>query len=336
MKRRCMKQFLPLLTALVLAFSLSACGGSSPAKSSQASGSMYAMDSAATAEAPEAPTEAYWAENGASASGGTEEARESTLPEGVKMIYRADLELETTEFEKAASDIRTLTAEMGGYVEEQSVHNYSAGYRSASYTVRVPAARFEDFLERAGELCHVRMQSQSAEDVSEYYYDMESRLETARIKLDRLQELLSHAEEMEDIITLEDAISQTEYQIESLSGELRHYDALIDYSTINVGLSEVYRVTEAENAPLTFGERMSTAFRDGLRDFTDGAENFAEWLAYSWLKLLVFALVIFAAVKLIWRIRTKRTPGTVGEKRGWLHRKSKNAPTETTEEHKEG
>ncbi|MBO4914428.1 MAG: DUF4349 domain-containing protein, partial [Oscillospiraceae bacterium] len=230
-----------------------------------------------------------------------------------KMIYRASMELQTTEFEKAASDIRTLTQSLSGYFEEQSVHNYSSGYRSANYTVRVPAERFEDFLHQLGDLCHVTYQTQSAEDVSEYYYDMESRLETAKIKLDRLQDLLSKAELMEDIITLESAISDTEYQIERLSGEKRHYDSLIGYSTIYVTLSEVYRVTETDNAPLTFGQRIASAFRDGLRNFTDMLEDFIEWLAYSWLTLLIIAAVIIIVIRIIRRARAKRSAS--GEKR---------------------
>lgn len=69
-----------------------------------------------------------------------------------------------------------------------------------------------------GTLCHVTWQDDSAENISEQYYDTQSRLETAQIKLARLQELLKKAENMEDIITIESAISETEYEIERLSG----------------------------------------------------------------------------------------------------------------------
>ena len=332
------KRTFAILLTLLLLLGLTACGGSSsPAPGGRAngttatatapsmaaqSGDYYAYDSAVADE------EMYWAAEMPMAAEKAEAQPQNVgfeLPEGVKMIYRANLELETTEFEKAQSDIVTLTQQLGGYFEEQSSNNYSSGYRSASYTVRVPAARFENFLHQIGELCRVRHQTQSAENVSERYYDMESRLETAKIKLDRLQELLSRAEEMEDIITLESAISDTEYQIESLSGELRHYDALIGYSTIYVNLQEVYKVSEQDNAPLTFGQRIGNAFRCGLRDFGDFLEDLVEWLAYSWLTLVVLAVIIVVLVKLIRR----------GRKNGGKllrRKKDKNAPAETTED----
>jgi len=333
------KRTLAILFSLLLLVSLTACGG----------GGNYsgaASQSAMTAEAPAAPamdyagkTEGYW--NGASAAAGAgamDEASDapaeqggSGLPEGVKMIYRANLELETTEYEQADAQIRSLTKQFGGYFEEQNAYTRSGGYRTASYIVRVPAEQFEAFLAQLGNVCTVVRQGQSAEDVSEYYYDMESRLETQRIKLDRLQDLLSRAELMEDIITLESAISETEYMIESLSGELRHYDALIGYSTINVSLSEVYRVTEVETAPLTFGERMAAAFRDGLRNFGNTAENFLEWLAYSWLSLLVFIVIVVVVVKLIRRGVAKRATGVKREKRGLFRKKDKENPAQPPE-----
>ena len=109
--------------------------------------------------------------------------------------------------------------------------------------MRVPAEQFADFCAQVGTLCHVTWQDDSAENISEQYYDTQSRLETAQIKLARLQELLKKAENMEDIITIESAISETEYEIERLSGTMRHYDALVDYATVTLELSEVYRLS---------------------------------------------------------------------------------------------
>ena len=326
------KRSIAILLTLVLILGLTACGGSAPRDAASGSTAFYGAATNGMA-APEMAEDAYWdaempmeAETQSKSDGGTMNSTHANIPESVKMIYRANLELETTEYEKAQSDIVTLTNQLGGYFEEQSSNNYSSGYRSASYTVRVPAAQFEAFLHQIGELCRVRYQTQSAENVSERYYDMESRLETAKIKLDRLQELLSKAEAMEDIITLESAISDTEYQIESLSGELRHYDALIDYSTIYVTLQEVYKVSEEDNAPLTFGQRVANAFRRGMRDFGDFMEDLAEALAYSWLTLLIIAAAIVLIVKLI-----RRKAGG----RKLFARKKKNAPAETTEEKQE-
>lgn len=334
------KKLFAAVLALVLTLGLAACGAKSSSESMtpQMAPSTVMNGTATSGMTMDAAGSGYWeepretaeSEYGGIENSGSTDGR-SSLPDGVKMIYRASMELQTTEFEKATADVRTLTQSLGGYFEEQSVHNYSSGYRTANYTVRVPAERFEDFLHQIGDLCHVSYQTQSAEDVSEYYYDMESRLETAKIKLDRLQDLLSRAELMEDIITLESAISDTEYQIERLSGEKRHYDALIGYSTIYVTLSEVYRVTETDNAPLTFGQRVGKAFNEGLRDFASALEDLVEWLAYSWLTLLIIAAIIVVVIRLVIRGRAKRAVGEKREKHTPFWKKNKTQAPETPE-----
>lgn len=290
-----MKKPLALLLALILVLGLAACGGGSTAANGGKSSS--------PALAEYTVTEAYPAE---AADFGYMEASESkaesSLPQygaDVKMVYRANLELESTEFEQAASDIDTLVEQLGGYLEEQSVRNYSNGYRYATYTVRVPADKFKAFLSQIGGLCHVVYQTQSAENITERYYDTDSRLKTAQTKLERLQDLLAKADNMADIITLEGAISDTEYEIESLSGTLRHYDALVGYSTISVELREVYRLTEVEEAPVTFPQRMAAAFKDGLASFSEALEDLAVWFAYHWTGVLVAAVVVILIVRLI-------------------------------------
>ena len=192
--------------------------------------------------------------------------------------------------------------------------------------MRVPAEQFADFCAQVGTLCHVTWQDDSAENISEQYYDTQSRLETAQIKLARLRELLKKAENMEDIITIESAISETEYEIERLSGTMRHYDALVDYATVTLELNEVYRLSGTEDAPKSFSEKLSNAFTDGLAAVAEGLENFAIWLAYSWLGILIFAAVVFAAVKLIGRLRRGQKLPKIGRK------KSKNTANETKPE----
>ena len=172
---------------------------------------------------------------------------------GQKLIRTAWLELESTEFDEAARGLKELTEEYNGYFETSSVANYKDGARWGDYTVRIPAEQFDAFLSHAGALCHLTWQEVSQEDISEAYYDTAGRLKTQQIKLERLQELLSKAEKMEDIITLESAISETEWQIENLSGTLRHYDGKVSYATVHISLREVYKLSSVEEVPDTFG-----------------------------------------------------------------------------------
>lgn len=290
-----------LLAALLTAALLTACGGSG-------GGSKDAL-SAAPSE-PMADSDSGWGgENGYvesvdmetpmapagedAAGGSAQEAR----PE--KIIRTAQLNLETTSFDQAAAALEQLASDLGGYVESGSVGDRGSGYSWGDYTIRVPSARFDEFLARAGELCHETWRNVERENISERYYDTAGRLKTQQIKLERLQELLAEAKEMADIITIESAISETEWMIEDLSGTLRHYDAQVDYSTIQVNLQEVYRLSNVEEVPVSFAGRLGTAFKDGLRAFGEWLEDLAVALAYSWMWWLLLAVIVIAVVRLV-------------------------------------
>ena len=221
-----------------------------------------------------------------------------------KRIYTADVNLETQAFDQAVSGLTALVEQCGGWFQDSSVGDYGSGYRHGSYTVRVPAEKFQTFLTQVGELCHVTWQSSSCEDVSEYYYDTAGRLKTQQTKLERLQELLARAEDMEDIITIESAISDTEQQIDFLSGELRYYDSQVDYSTVRLDLEEVYRLSDTEEPASGFGARLGTALTSGWKGFISGMQGLLIALAYGWVWLALLAAVI-AAVACVLRKRRK-------------------------------
>ena len=220
---------------------------------------------------------------------------------GQKLIRTAWLELESTEFDEAARGLKELTEAYGGYFENSSVANHKGGARWGDYSVRIPAEKFDAFLSQAGALCHLTWQEVSQEDISEAYYDTEGRLKTQQIKLERLQDLLAKAEDMEDIITLESAISETEWQIENLSGTLRRYDGKVNYATVHINLREVYKLSSVEEVPDTFGQRLGAAFGDGLRNCGDLLEDLAVAFAYSWMWWLLAAVVIVVAIRVVWK-----------------------------------
>lgn len=291
-----------LLTLLALLGLLSGCGGG---------GDTAAADTATSADTADNGTAASggsygaWAETEVAEDSGQAEDGASDRLENAKMIYTARMEVETTAFDTAAADLRTLVEILGGYFEQAAVHNYGSGYRSGDYTVRVPADQFQPFLDRVGTLCHVTCQEQTSENVSEAYYDAESRLATQRTKLERLQNLLAQAENMEDIITIESAISDTELEIERLTGTLRQYDALVDYATVHLSLQEVYQLSNVEEPATSFASRMGAAFASGWRGFVGALESLAVALAYGWVWLLLLAAAGTAAGRILWKRRRR-------------------------------
>lgn len=295
-----------LLAALVTALALTACGGSSGGSGAgSASGDSAPADyeTAADSWRSDAQSFGFYGEEGAETPGAPAEPGEESPEQedrlaNAKMVYTAGVDAETVDFDACAAGVEAAVEELGGYLEYASASSYSDGLRSGSYTARIPAAQFQDFLKRVGELTHVIDQNRSADNISERYYDTESRLATQRTKLERLQMLLAQAENMEDIITLESAIAETELEVEQLTGTLRHYDALVDYATVEIRLREVPRLTTVEESPPTFASRLGNAFADGLHGFGDFLQGLAIFLAYNWTWIVLLAVIVFLVVRI--------------------------------------
>ncbi|MBR5537424.1 MAG: DUF4349 domain-containing protein [Clostridia bacterium] len=318
-----MKKLLSILLAVSLLLSLTACGSASKNTA---------------AEAPMATAPAYKQEIGFDSAGGgyTEavtspampapdisvdaaETPSSTLPENVKMIYRGYLYLESTAFDDAVAGLERLVAQMGGYFESSELNNYSP-YRSAFYVVRVPSAQYQSFCSTVGTLAQLNSQRHTTENISEAYYDTESRLLTQRTKLERLQELLAKADKMEDIITLESAIADTELQIEYLTGSLRKYDALVDYATVEISLEEVYQLSEQEQPVVGFGAKLAEAFKTGTKNFVNDLERFALRFARNWVSRLIWLVIWLVVIIVVIRWIRK------GKKPAFLRRKKVQTP----------
>ena len=297
-----MKRALSLALALCLLLLLAACGGSSGGSDSMSAPSDASYNTAAS-------DNSGWSEEAPSESGGgiygDELSATGSALANAKVINTADLDLETKEFDSASQALDRIVESLGGYYESRSL-NQGGSYRSLSCTVRVPADSFSAFLDQMGEAAHVTSRHEYTDDVSEAYYDNEARLTTQRTKLERLQKLLAEADTMEDIIQLESAISDTELQIEYLSGTLRKYDSLIGYSTINLYLREVYRLSSDEEPATTFGQRLNAALSAGLERGIEGLEDLTIGIARNWMAILFLAVVVAVALVLLRRRRRRR------------------------------
>ena len=290
----------------------------------------YANNSGASYAAREdavgyvAETEYYSSDNQAEV---TNKTSNSNIPQNVKIIYTANVEMETTAYDEAFAALKQLTEDMGGYMENVST-NQSGYYRYATMTVRVPAESFRAFLDASGNVAQVLSSRENAKDVSEYYYDTENRLATEKTKLARLQELLRKADTMSDIIELENAIADTEYSIDDLSGTLRHYDSLISFSTIDIRLNEVAVLRGQEVPPVTFGERLQKAWNTGCENAVTGLQDFVIGFSEHWLGWLIFIAVIIVIILMIRRSirrRQMRLNGTLPKSRRELRKEAKAA-----------
>ena len=217
---------------------------------------------------------------------------------GRKLIRTVYLSLQTTEFDSVLSNLSEKTAELGGYIENSSVSGHSYYYnntRYASYTIRIPTAELNQFVDVVSEIGNVTQKNESVEDVTLQYVDVESRKKALETEQERLMELLSSAENMEDLLAIESKLSEVRYELENYGSQLRMLDNQIDYSTVNVDVDEVERITETGEK--SFFAEIKDRFGDSLYQVGRGIRSFV--IGFLGSLPIIFVWVVIAAVVVI-------------------------------------
>ena len=298
-----------LVLSLILALLLSGCGQS-----------VYEFDTKDADGYYESPAENW--EFSTTTAESAVEAEERAPSEGSpaadsaeKIIYTADLSMETTEFDETLSALECAVEELGGFTQNSSVSgdtSYGSDgsvviiNRYAYYTVRIPSAKLDEFLTRTGGLGNVTYSNKSAENVTAVYADYARRQASLEVEENRLLELIAQAEKIEDLIVLEDKLSDVRYEIESIQGTLQDYDRQVAYSTVSLSISEVSGYRTPSPVRRTFGQRLSDAFGEGWASFVDGMEDLAVGLAEGFIPLLLLAAVIVVVIVLVKKHKKKK------------------------------
>ena len=170
-----------------------------------------------------------------------------------KLIKRAEVRIRVENLESANDSILSLMKKYDAYAA--STYIYESSY---NYSLRVPAPQYDAFLAEMSGMGRMISRSESTEDVTLRYYDLEGRLETKKELLRTFQAYLARARTIEEILAVEARISELQYDIEGTGVQLRNLANKVDYATIDLIL--LGPAMAASNRSVTFGEQIRQMF----------------------------------------------------------------------------
>lgn len=284
MKRN--RAWIALLMALCMVFALVACSSKS---SSARNDNYYTKTEAAyeyEMEAPAAMADEAYGDVEAKAAGKVSTATTAAKENGEsanltgnaagrKIIKNGDLSIQTREFDEFLTNLNRSILAVGGYVEASSINGNSYNknrMRSADVTARVPAEQLDAFCDQVSELGNVTYKNLYTRDVTLTYVDLESHVKALRTEQQTLMDLLAKAEKVEDIILIQNRLSDVLYEIESYESTLRTFDGQIAYSSVHLSIQEVQRETTVEKE--TAGQEIARRFKENWEDVKDGFARF--------------------------------------------------------------
>jgi len=161
-----------------------------------------------------------------------------------EVISTADLRLDAKDPEAATSRATEIARDAGGYLFSQNATLSDDASVEAVY--KVPPEQFDTTLDAFAKLGDVASRTVDTEDVTGTVVDLEARLVSARTSVERLRELMNSSGGVDDLLAVEQSLSEREAEMESLAAQLGALRARVDLATITVHVSETKPAGRAE------------------------------------------------------------------------------------------
>lgn len=244
-----------------------------------------------------------------------------------KLVYKCYVDIETLDFDKSYAALQDMMEKYNCVISSETFGDESISYFYDSYysssnkyktgrtdeiVIRVPSANYKNFISEYGELGNVTSKTQTVDNITQEYYDTTSQVDGLKAEMERLEIMMSQATEIEDMITINQAITELQSEINSLTTYIRTMDSDVAYSYVTMSLREVLEYSEVEQPVKknTFIDRLKNQCVDTWKGFL----NFLENLLFTIIGLIP-AIVIIGIIVIIIKITCKNKIKTWKENR---------------------
>ena len=225
-------------------------------------------------------------------------------PAADRMIIRtANLELRADDPARVAATATTLAEDAGGFV----AHSQSAGVDTeidrVDLRLRVPADRFDTVMSALRNEGELLSEAVTGEDVTDQYTDLMAQLRSHKALEERLLDILSRSDAVEDLLKVEEHLVRVRTQIERLEGQRQLLENRVRFATIEVGIYSPiqHRDRDAESTSSVLGRALDDAYELAVFCLA-GLIRVVGFL----LPLFLIGIPIGFAARRAWRIRRAR------------------------------
>lgn len=179
-----------------------------------------------------------------------------------KLIRKGEVSFTVNHLDSAYVRIAHLIREQGAIISNETLRSHN-NYRAYEITVRVKPENFDLLLDKILDGSEeVTNRSVNTKDVSQRYYDLESRLKSKRAMESRYLQLLTKADKIEDMLKIEAQAAQLREDIEAMETRFRLLKNQIGLSSLQLYFTE----TEAMQKPSLL-QKAGSNFSQGWNGF---------------------------------------------------------------------
>lgn len=326
------RKYTALIFSLLAVFILimSSCSSSTTDKSNQSYNS--------TAQSTPATGEGFYENDydNQSADSEIQENLEQTDNQPVerKIIKNANLYLQADDVLEAYQKILEYAKQNSGYETSYSYsqsQNNNNGYVTAE--IKIDPDKLDAFMTFAGDCAKVISSNITSDDITASYYDYQTRLETMEKSLDRYYVLLETADNTDSIIAIQSQIDSLTLEIESLKGQIKLYDSLVEQSTVQIEIRPTSGIGSGESVQwnsLSFDD-ITKLSSNGFMTVINGIWSVLQWILIviiSISPLLIIAAIVIVIIVIIVKRNKKKCSKQLSDVKNQDNKIIENNPNE--------
>ncbi len=220
----------------------------------------------------------------------SEQQSSSDFESDRKVIKTAEIRFQVKDLNSTTNEIKRISENYSGSIANMSQVNNN--YEISNHiTVRIPSEKLDSFLaEVEKESIFTNYKRISAQDVTEEFLDITTRLNTKKEVRNRYIEILrDKAKSVEDILNAEEKIRVIQEEIESIEGRIKYINNKAALSTININ---IYQEVEYVSKPNVYKKPFITKVKEGFSNGWSLIVNIVIGLINIWPIILIFIIFL--------------------------------------------
>jgi len=192
--------------------------------------------------------------------------KESYSKDKLKIISIFQMTIESKEFYKSFESIKKKAEDLGGYIVSHNLkyNEEIKGKREANIEIKVAKEKANEFIDFINNNLFITSEHSETINITDRFYDAESILNNLKSQENQLRKLYNNANNIEEIITINNELIKVNMEKESLMKEFKNMEDKNDYSIINIYLKEVSELTTIKSVSDTTSSKDFNSFRDFL------------------------------------------------------------------------
>lgn len=193
----------------------------------------------------------------------------------------------------------TAIAGLDGQVaSEDTGSDQDGNITQSNLVLKVPTKSFETAIQQLSAIGKRLQIHQESQDVTEQVVDVASRIESQRASLDRMRVLMTKANTIGDIVSVESELTQRESDLEALLAKQKNLALQTDLATLTLTLTQ-------KGKPAPPAPKKDTGFVAGLKGGWNAFTAVFSALATAVGAVLPFLILLAIIAVPLWRFRHK-------------------------------